>query len=283
MRNTPILKQNIFGFDVEFVPGYYIKKISERKTAVDRTPLHLKYLNDKLTDELKREIIIARQFFNNNLLYGADLKHNGVPGYLLELLILNYGSCQNLSRAIVRWDNKVTIDVKRHYNGNPKFNDSLIVIDPTDSERNVGAAFSKRNFEICKFLFKEFIKNPTIQFFNGNVYENYISQEELNYAIVFEINKEKQKTEDARWGAMKSLSDKIEKKVKECYVSVKKKSVLIGKSVYLIYLFDNDPFIHTGPLITDSENADKFKQKNKNTYIEDNRLKVKINLTQKEK
>lgn len=279
----PYFKAKLFGYDVEFVPGYAITDIKQRKSSVDRTPLHLEFLQGILTDDQKRDIILFKQFLKNNLLYGADAEISGMPGYLVELFVVNYGSFPEVLKSISYWNKKAIIDIKNHYTGEPKFNDSLIVIDPVDSERNVAAAFSEKNYKALKFLIAEFAKAPSKKFFSGNVYEKYINKDELNAAVVFSFQKPEHKTEDALWGAAKALCDRLVKKALEKYVVIKKYSVLVDKDVKYVFYFDNEKQVHKGPEVTDKENATKFREKNKCVYIKDNRYYVDINLTKKQK
>jgi len=280
----PYFKTKLFGFNIEFVPGYFITNISQKKSAVDRTPLHLEYLINKLSLDHVKDIRILKQILKNNLLYGGDLKNNGMPGYLTELLILHYGSLKDLFKAVYRWNNRVLIDHERKYNGTPKFDDRLVVIDPTDFERNVASAFSSRNYEIFKFIVKEFAVNPSNKFFFGDIYLQYIDKNELENAIVLEIIIPKHKTEDSLWGNVKAIAERVERKAKERFVSIKHKSVLVEKNkVYFVFSLDGKEIIHRGPLLTDNENQRIFKSKYKSTYTDANRIYTKIKICEKEK
>lgn len=71
--------------------------------------------------------------------YGSEFKVGGFAGYLCELLILHYGTFEETLKAAINWKFGHKIDIEG-YGTADKFKDPLIVIDPTDEKRNVGAA-----------------------------------------------------------------------------------------------------------------------------------------------
>ena len=71
--------------------------------------------------------------------YGSEFKVGGFAGYLCELLIIKYGTFEECLKKASMWKFGHVIDLK-NYNTSNLFNDPLIVIDPTDMNRNVGAA-----------------------------------------------------------------------------------------------------------------------------------------------
>jgi len=71
--------------------------------------------------------------------YGSEFKVGGFAGYLCELLIIKYGNFENTLKAAIKWKYGHVIDLK-NYNTSKNFKDPLIVIDPTDKNRNVAAA-----------------------------------------------------------------------------------------------------------------------------------------------
>ena len=84
-----------------------ILKILRKKSSVDRTPLHLEYLNKNQSKEKKTSYII-KTIFKNNLLYGADQKYNGFSGYLTEVFILKFKTFENCINAFANLENNKT-------------------------------------------------------------------------------------------------------------------------------------------------------------------------------
>ena len=71
--------------------------------------------------------------------YGSEFKVGGFAGYLCELLIIKYGDFEKTLKAAINWKFGEEIDIEE-YGTSGNFKDPLIVIDPTDMNRNVGAA-----------------------------------------------------------------------------------------------------------------------------------------------
>jgi len=135
----PYLTCEIDGFEIDFVPCYLIKDGSELKSAVDRTILHTKYIQENLEEKQVDEVLLLKKFMDCVKTYGSEFKTGGFAGYLCELLILKYGTFENLLKEAQYWKYGTIIDLE-DYKTYSAFNDPLITIDPTDKNRNVGAA-----------------------------------------------------------------------------------------------------------------------------------------------
>ncbi|MFB6176421.1 MAG: nucleotidyltransferase domain-containing protein, partial [Halobaculum sp.] len=101
------------GFDVDLVPCFDVPDATAIRSAVDRTPFHTEYLRARLDDDLAADVRIFKQFLTAIGAYGSDL----TP--------------------------PVRLDPEDH--GTETFDDPLVVIDPTDPERNVAAVCSAEN------------------------------------------------------------------------------------------------------------------------------------------
>lgn len=166
----PYVSMKFEGFDVDLVPCYDIAKPSEIRSAVDRSPHHQRYVKERLTPELVDEVLLLKQFALGTGVYGAELQVRGFSGYLCELLILHYGSFQKLVEVAGRWKPGVIIDLARSYadESEPRVlfeGQPLIVIDPVDPNRNVGAAVSVQNFATFIRGCQEFLREPRLQLF----------------------------------------------------------------------------------------------------------------------
>jgi len=78
-------------YNLDIVPCYNVKNASKIKSAVDRTPFHVKYIKKNL--KFPDQVRLLKQFCIAHDVYGADVKTQGFSGYLCELLIINYGTC----------------------------------------------------------------------------------------------------------------------------------------------------------------------------------------------
>ena len=166
----PYVTMRLKGFDVDLVPCYDIAKPSEIRSAVDRSPHHQRYVKERLKLGLADEVLLLKQFMSGVGVYGAELRVQGFSGYLCELLVLHYGSFEKLVESASRWRKDVVIDPERSYadEAEPRAlfeEQSLIMIDPVDASRNVGAAVSMQNFATFIRACQDFVQKPGKQFF----------------------------------------------------------------------------------------------------------------------
>ncbi len=166
----PYVTMKFEGFEVDLVPCYDVAEPSAIKSAVDRTPHHQRYVKERLTPELVDEVLLTKKFTGGTGVYGAELKVQGFSGYLCELLTLHYSSFKNLMQAASEWKPGTIIDHERSYadESEPKLlfeGQPLIVIDPVDPGRNVGAAVSMQNFAVFVRACQEFLRSPRLEFF----------------------------------------------------------------------------------------------------------------------
>lgn len=135
----PYVTTHIDGFEVDIVPCYAINDGSELKSAVDRTILHTRYVKANLSENQIDEVLLLKRFMAMTGTYGSEFKVGGFAGYLCELLIIHYGTFENTLKEAIHWKYGESIDLE-NYGTSKSFDDPLIVIDPTDMNRNVGAA-----------------------------------------------------------------------------------------------------------------------------------------------
>lgn len=131
------------GFAVDVVPCYAVESASAIQSAVDRTPFHSEYVADRIDQDLASEVRLAKGFLKGIGIYGSDLRTEGFSGYLTELLVLEYGSFRGFIEESAEWRPPVELDPEEH--GIRSFDDPLVVIDPTDPERNVAAVCTRTN------------------------------------------------------------------------------------------------------------------------------------------
>ena len=141
----PYVTTEIDGFEIDFVPCYRIDDGSQLKSAVDRTILHTKYVQANLAEGQNEEVLLLKRFMDMTGTYGSEFKVGGFAGYLCELLIIKYGTFENTLKAASNWQFGHIIDLK-DYGTAKMFKDPLVCIDPTDKNRNVGAALRLDKF-----------------------------------------------------------------------------------------------------------------------------------------
>ena len=141
----PYVTTEIDGFKIDFVPCYQIADGSQLKSAVDRTILHTKFVQANLKEGQNEEVLLLKRFMDMTGTYGSEFKVGGFAGYLCELLIIKYDTFENTLKEAADWQFGHTIDLME-YGTAKMFKDPLICIDPTDKNRNVGAALRQDKY-----------------------------------------------------------------------------------------------------------------------------------------
>ena len=145
----PYVTTHIEGCEVDIVPCYAINDGSQLKSAVDRTILHTRYVKQRLSKSQEDEVLLLKRFMAMTGTYGSEFKVGGFAGYLCELLIIHYGDFESTLKAAINWKYHEVIDLEG-FATSGKFKEPLIVIDPTDKNRNVGAAL--RLYKMAEFI-----------------------------------------------------------------------------------------------------------------------------------
>lgn len=151
------------GFEVEVVPCYRIDDVSQKMSAVDRTPLHAAYVIANLTEKARAEVRLLKAFCEGVGVYGAEAKVQGFSGYLCELLVLRYGTFRGVLEAATRWRRGEVLELDLA--AGKAFEDPLVVIDPIDAERNVASAVSAESMATFVHAARSFLEKPGLTFF----------------------------------------------------------------------------------------------------------------------
>jgi len=154
----PYVKGEFDGFDVDCVPCYRVASATDIRSAVDRTPFHTRYLDERIDDDLAGDVRVFKRFLKGIGAYGSDLKTRGFSGYLAELLVVEYGGIVPLLKTAVDWSPPVVFDPEDH--GTTSFDDPLVVIDPTDPDRNVAAVCSAENVTRLQHYARKLLAEP---------------------------------------------------------------------------------------------------------------------------
>jgi len=193
----PYVTGFIEGYEIDFVPCYIINGAHELKSAVDRTILHTEYIKKNLKENQKDEVLLLKNFMISIHTYGAEFKVGGFSGYLCELLIIYYSSfIEVLKAASEKWRPKTIIDIENHGSGE-HFGEPMVVVDPTDENRNVSAALTLQKiseFIIASRKFVEFSGSRNLQFRTAS--RNFMQNSEEDYfQKTVDVNKESIKYE----------------------------------------------------------------------------------------
>jgi len=160
----PYVTGEIDGFDVDLVPCYDVETAADIRSAVDRTPFHTRYLDERIDETVAGEIRLAKGLLKGVGVYGSDLRTRGYSGYLVELLVLEYGGFRAFLAAAAGWQPPVRLDPEDH--GRREFSDPLVVVDPTDPRRNVAAVLSETNVARTIHHGRSFLADPRLESFD---------------------------------------------------------------------------------------------------------------------
>ena len=166
----PYVEAKIEKTKINIVPFYDVEK-GNWKSAADRSPHHTRFMEKSLSLKMRNDVRILKTFLKANKIYGAEIAKQGFSGYISEVLIWQFGSFENVIRAISE------IKEGQIVGKTPKkFETSIVIIDPIDSDRNLAAAVSDENLGRFVILSRIFLENPTLDFFktdNIRKTENY--------------------------------------------------------------------------------------------------------------
>jgi tRNA nucleotidyltransferase (CCA-adding enzyme) len=253
------------GYNLEFIPVLDISGGQKAKNIIDYSPLHVKWVLKKA--KTKNDIRLAKQFLKAAGVYGAESYIAGFSGHVVDLLVSYYGTFEKFVKAVANWPNKVIIDLSGKYKNdeeilqtlNPsKIIGPLILVDPIEPERNAAAAVSQEKFGLLKDTCKNFLKNPSIEFFKEKSFtlKSLVAKKGKQSLIVFEVKIPTGKT-DIVGAKMKSLFEILQKRFVEEDFKINQAGWYFAKITKFWFYFDKKPLpgkkLHFGPPI----NADK--------------------------
>ncbi|MDO5846173.1 MAG: CCA tRNA nucleotidyltransferase [Methanocorpusculum sp.] len=271
----PYLNAVIEGFDVDLVPCYHVATTAEMKCAVDRTPFHTRYLIEKIAP-LKEDVLLLKQFCKGGGVYGSDHMTGGFSGYLCELLILNSGGFTQFIEAAAKFRYGETVDIEHYYPDKKsirkKFTEPLIVIDPTDKDRNVAAALTPTRFSEFMELARDYVEKPDECYFVPDA-PTVVSKSEFASLL----NRRKTSmlalsfttpdyVPDTIVPQLRKTMESIRAMLEHEEFSVHRAEVAMGEAHCLIIfeLFTSklpEIIVREGPPVWNHENADKFVEK----------------------
>jgi len=178
----PYINIKVGNYEIDVVPAYWARDISEIRTAVDRTPFHTRYVISRLDERSRDEVRLLKSFLKGVGVYGAEIKVEGFSGYLAELLVIKYGSFVNVIRSATSWrygevlvidgsvDSLTASKLRRIFRA------PLIVLDPIDTRRNAASAVSAES--LAKFVAASymFLENPSTSFFRTSRLEPAVTR-----------------------------------------------------------------------------------------------------------
>lgn len=284
----PYTKGQIEGYEVEIVPCYDVDP-GDIKSAVDRTPHHSRWVQENMEDEQRKDVVVLKKFLSVAGLYGSSLKIEGFSGYLCEILIAHYGGFRELIKEATEWDEEQVIDIENHHDELPeelenKFEDeSLVVIDPVDEERNVSSVMSRENYSKFIYLCWKFNQEPGMDFFREEerTYTEFEIKQEINergdlLVIEFESPEE---VEDVIYPQMRKAIRRIESVIEKHDFRIYEKGFHVGDMTRIFFELDRElPEVEEkqGPKVFHgTDHMEQFTSKYENVYVNKDKLVAK--------
>ena len=278
----PYVEAYVRGVRVNVVPCYDVEK-GRWKSAADRSPFHTQHIIDNLDQEKKDQVRLLKKFLKRSGVYGAEIATSGFSGYVTEVLILKFGSFRAVLEEISNMkaqlgpEKKQVISVEKVDEDIIKtFDSRLIIIDPVDPKRNLGAAISAESIGRFVLAARTFLARPSIDYFmeskRTSKYAHRFDNHLYHNLLVMEFN-HSMRSPDVIWGQLKkslrALSKQLEiadfKVIRStCTTDEKKRAVF----VFLLESCKLWPYRdRIGPEILMKNATDNFILKNQNNSI----------------
>ena len=271
----------------EIIPILRISKPGEAKNITDLSPFHVTYIQSKIkkNKKLGDEILLAKAFCYAQEVYGAESYIHGISGYGVELLLCYYQSFMKMIRTMGEAEERIIIDGEKQYKNKneilnsvneAKLQSPIVLIDPTFRERNALAALSKETYEKFRNSCREFLKNPSLSFFERKSFdENEFRKGNGEFVkVVSKTNKQKGDIAGSKLFKfhrfLRGSAEKYFSILKDQFVYDDKQK---GESYFM--LEKKGEIILSGPPIVSIENVARFKKKHKNCYVEEGKVYAK--------
>lgn len=265
----PYVEANARGTKVNVVPCYDVE-LGQWKSAADRSSFHTKFIAKNLDSEKKAEVRLLKKFLGGVGIYGAEIAKEGFSGYVSEVLIYHYGNFRKVIEA-------VSCLTQGQIIGNPtkKFESTLVVIDPIDSNRNLGTAISSQNVGRFILASRSFLHKPSLVFFTGKKLTS--KGNNLKNTIVIKFNY-KSRSPDIIWGQTKRAATSLAGQLEHAGFQVLRKSAFTDErtEAAVLLLLQSSTIskymVKKGPEIFRKKESEQFIAKNsKNmlTWIDD--------------
>ncbi|MHA1894238.1 MAG: hypothetical protein ACTSX4_07050 [Candidatus Helarchaeota archaeon] len=260
-------------------------------TAVDRTIHHSNFINQNLLQNQKQEVRLLKAFFKCAKIYGDKslVDKMGFTGFACELLIHYYENIESVFKTFKNSDQIIIDFFKRDIallKNNQKFlNQPIIIIDPTDPERNVTASINLKIFLYSKYWIKKFLDKPATDYFIDNPIKIKTNEELVPFidnAVFIEF---KIINQDIHYTLIRDklyvLAEKIKKRfsVPE-YEDIKDffYSIFYNKSIAsIIFYFKKgrcfeEKYLKRGPPLHLKQSIEQFKEKNPEVFENNGRI-----------
>ena len=276
----------------EIIPVLKIRNPEQAENVTDTSPFHVEYIKGKIRkdERLADEIRLVKAFCHASECYGAESHIRGFSGYSLELLTSHYSSFINLIKSASRWNlkEKIIIDPEKSYRkgevlknlNKSKTQSPIILIDPTQKERNATASLSEECLHVFVEACRRFTKNPSKSFFikkerifNIGKLKDYARRKKAGlFAFKVQSNK---KREDIAGSKLLKFFNFLSREFSKDF-SVLKSDFIFNEeqknAVFLFILSEKKEIFAKGPPVRLERHAEKFRRKHKDFFVKNGML-----------
>lgn len=153
------------GHKIDIVPCFRIEFGERVKSAVDRSPLHTRWVIENIDDAKRKWVVLLKVMLKSLGLYGSEIYRSGFSGYVCELFVIRFGTLENVLEFFA---SPVRDLVVSFGNNDVKDYSPLIVVDPVDPSRNAAAAVSLENLSRFRILSREYLIDKSDRYFSKN-------------------------------------------------------------------------------------------------------------------
>lgn len=233
----PYVEGKVNGIRINVVPCYKVQ-VNKWKSAADRSPFHTIFMETKLNEFLKSEVRVLKKFLKSIGIYGSQISVSGFSGYVTEVLILKYGSFRNVLQTFTELTPNYIVSLDSPDQSLiEKFRSPITIIDPIDSNRNLGAAISAECLAKFVLASRLFLKAPSTKFFMTSSKSNtkIVSDIKSNLLIIdFKIQ---MRSPDILWGQLKKRLTSISKQLANAGFEIIKKFCYTDEQEHATFIF----------------------------------------------
>lgn len=261
---------------LNLVPCYKVEK-EKWQSAVDRSPFHAEYIKARFDMRLRLQTRLLKKFVKSANVYGAEVKVQGLSGYVCEVLVLKYDSFESSLEALSSIAKGEVISVEPYDKDLAStFSSALVVLDPVDTTRNLGTAVSPENFGRLILKARSFLSRPSIAYFleaNSARFRHSTFDSELLKRILVVTFQNKPRSDDVLFGQLRKSLSSLASKLETLGFHVLRSATAAnenGESALAFLLLERrigDYLLRFGPDIHRKDDLGRYISKNRSKYF----------------
>ena len=261
---------------VNIVPCYKVEK-GRWQSAVDRSPFHTEYIRTRFDERLRLETRLLKKFAKSANVYGAEVRIQGLSGYVCEVLVLKYGSMESVLQSLSAISKGEVISLEPYDKDlAASFSSALVILDPVDTTRNLGTAVSNENFGRLILKSRSFLSGPSLAYF-GTLHSAKLRpptpDAELLKRILIVTFRNKPRSADVLWGQLRKSASSLESRLQNLGYKVLRRAVASnekGESAFIFLLMEKTTAslqLRVGPDVYRKDDLESFISKNRGKYL----------------